>query len=53
MTAAALGLLIAMVGAGMILAGIFMLFGWAWTLIAAGLVCLAFAGIIRRGVYRA
>ena len=46
-------LLIALIGAGLILAGIFMLVGLAWTLIAAGMTCLAFAGIIRRGVYRA
>lgn len=46
-------LLIAMIGAGLILAGIFMLIGTAWTLIAAGMACLAFAGIVRRGVYRA
>ena len=46
-------LLIGLIGAGLILSGIFMLVGSAWTLIAAGMVCLAFAGIVRRGVYRA
>lgn len=46
-------LLIALIGAGLILAGIFMLVGSAWTLIAAGMACLAFAAVIRRGAYRA
>ncbi|HMO74082.1 MAG TPA: hypothetical protein PKD48_01930 [Sphingopyxis sp.] len=46
-------LLIAVVGAGLILGGIFMLVGTAWTLIAAGLAFIAFAAVIRRGVYRA
>ena len=46
-------LLIGMIGAGLILAGIFMLVGSAWTLIAGGMACLAFAGIVRRGAYRA
>lgn len=46
-------LLIALVGAVLILSGIFMLAGAAWTLIAAGLAFFAAAAIIRRGVYRA
>lgn len=46
-------LIAALIGAILILGGIFLLVGTAWTLIAAGLACLAFAGIIRRGAYRA
>lgn len=46
-------LLIALVGAALILGGIFLLVGTAWTLIASGVACIAFAGVIRRGVYRA
>ncbi|SKB27117.1 hypothetical protein [Sphingopyxis flava] len=46
-------LLIALIGAGLILSGIYLLVGTAWTLIAAGMACIAFAAIIRRGAYRA
>jgi len=46
-------LIAALIGAALILSGIYLLVGMAWTLIAGGLACFAFAGIIRRGVYRA
>jgi hypothetical protein len=46
-------LLIALIGAGLILSGIYLLVGTAWTLIAGGLACIAFAAVIRRGAYRA
>lgn len=45
-------LVVALIGAALLLAGIFLLAGTAWTLIAAGVACLVFAGIIRRGAYR-
>lgn len=46
-------LLIALVGALLIIVGVFLLAGTALTLIATGLFLFAFAAVIRRGVYRA
>ena len=46
-------LLIALLGAALVLSGIFMLAGAAWTLIAGGAFLFAVSAVIRRGVYRA
>lgn len=44
-------LIAALIGFGLILGGVFLLAGLAWTLIGGGALCLLMAAVIYRGVF--
>lgn len=45
-------LAVGIIGISLIIAGVFVIAGFGWSLIAAGVAALCVAGVIHRGVFR-